>query len=78
MRFRETILGAMGAIQSLAFLCGSAVAEQAWQPQEFPIGFWHGPPAAFNNLETWQTVRDCNFTFCGPARGLPVAENLKM
>lgn len=52
--------------------------QQGTGPSEFPIGFWHGPPAEFNTLETWKRAADCNFTFCGPARGFSVAENLRM
>ena len=73
-------------IRSLALVVATAVtlpaittqAQQPWQPDEFPIGYWLGPPVAFNKLETWQTVKDSNFTFCGPAGGYSVAENRRM
>lgn len=55
-----------------------AMAQQPWQPAEFPISYWHGPPASSNTLETWQTVKDCNFTFCGPRGGYSVDDNRRM
>ncbi|MGD9495583.1 MAG: hypothetical protein AB7Y46_04635 [Armatimonadota bacterium] len=51
----------------LRVLAATAAAAQPWQPAEFPIGFWLGPPVEANSLQTWQTVADCNFTFAGPA-----------
>jgi hypothetical protein len=59
-------------------LAGLAWSAAAWQPQEFPISYWFGPPAAHNTLATWQRVRECNFTVCGPAGGYSVEENRKM
>lgn len=47
----------------LAMLLTVAAAAQPWQPEEFPIGYWCGPPAAYNTLESWQTIKDCNFTW---------------
>lgn len=54
------------------------MAQQPWQPEEFPISYWHGPPATSNHPETWQVVEDCNFTFCGPRGGYTVEENRQM
>ncbi len=56
----------------------SSASAAPWQPSEFPIGFWYGPPATENRLETWQTVKDCNFTFCGPRGGYSLEDNLAM
>jgi len=56
----------------------TAAAAQPWQPDEFPIGYWYGPPPEFNTPETWQAVAECNFTFTGPRGGYTVAENLQM
>lgn len=61
----------------LPFACALA-ADAPWRAEEFPIGFWHGPPAEFNTLESWEKIRDCNFNFCGPARPFSVEENHKM
>jgi len=55
-----------------------ALAQQPWQPEEFPIGYWYGPRVTYNNAETWRTVKECNFTFCGAAGGYSVEENNKM
>jgi hypothetical protein len=41
-------------------------AQQRWLPDEFPIFYWHGPTPAFNTLEHWQRVKECNFTVAGP------------
>lgn len=48
-----------------------------WQPAEFPIGYWYGPPADHNTLETWQAVKDCGFTF-GGMTGYGREGNLKL
>ncbi len=62
-------------IVSLVLLCGVACAGQPWQPDEFPISYWSGPRVSHNTLETWQTVKDCNFTFCGNDAGYSVEAN---
>jgi len=41
------------------------------QPSEFPIFYWHGPPPAFNTLEQWQRVKECNFAVAGPTYYTP-------
>ncbi len=75
MRVRSHSLAVVTAGIALNVL---AMTAEAWQPDEFPIGYWLGPPAAFNRLKTWQTVKDGNFTLCGPAGGYSVAENRRM
>lgn len=62
----------------LSLLCAVACAAAPWQPDEFPIGLWRGPPASANTLENWQTVKDCNFIFCGPSGGYSVEDSKKM
>ncbi|MGC9318793.1 MAG: hypothetical protein ACP5KN_12250 [Armatimonadota bacterium] len=62
----------------LALSCIIATAAAAWQPQEFVIGGWAGPPPSHNTLETWQRVTDCNFTFCGVRGGYSVEQNRTM
>jgi hypothetical protein len=63
----------------LISLAGTNVmAQQAWQPDVYPIGYWLGPPVTHNNLETWQKVREANFTFCGPTGGYSLEENRRM
>lgn len=52
-------------------------AQISWQAEEFPIGYWYGPPADHNNLETWRTVADANFTFAMGA-GYGVEGNRRM
>jgi hypothetical protein len=64
-------------IAAMLLLAG-AVAAAPWEPEEYPISYWYGPPVEANTLETWQTVKECNFTFCGPAGGYSVEENRTM
>ncbi len=59
----------------LGLVSAAALAAEPWQPEEFPISYWSGPPASFNTLETWQTVKDCNFTVCGTDGGYSVEAN---
>lgn len=63
---------------SLLLSCVAAVCEPAWQPEEFPLGYWCGPPAQFNTLAAWQQVRDCNFTFGGMGGDYGLEGNRKM
>lgn len=68
---------------ALAALQGPSWAQSRWQPEVFPISYWVGPQVDYNNLEAWQTVKDCNFTVAGPACWSKqpadlVAENRKM
>lgn len=50
-------------VLAIVVVSSAALAQRPWEPDEFPIGFWAGPPADRNTLEDWQTVADCNFTF---------------
>lgn len=61
-------------ILALAYSAFSA----PWQPDEYPISYWYGPPPEANNLQTWQTVKDCNFTVCGPGTGGSIEGTRKM
>jgi len=49
-----------------------------WKPEEFPIGFWHGPPPEANTLETWRQVKEANFTFCFARGGYTTEDNRKL
>ena len=60
---------------ALPLLCGAALAQAPWQPEEYPISYWVGPPREFNTLAAWQTVKDCNFTVCGQYGGYSRADN---
>jgi hypothetical protein len=61
----------------LPLLLVAPATAQSWQPAEFPIGYWCGPPAKYNTLASWQTIRDCNFTWAMSA-GYDVAGNRQM
>jgi hypothetical protein len=68
----------MSALFAGALLVACAAVAAPWQPDEYPISYWYGPPQEFNTQATWQTAKDCNFTVCGPAGGYSVEENRKM
>jgi hypothetical protein len=54
-------------------------AEGPFDPNEFVLSYWSGPPAAFNTLERYKEVKEANFTVAFPAdNGLTVEENKKM
>jgi len=53
-------------------------SDKPWLLDDFPIGFWWGPPPHKNKLETWQSVADANFTFVGPRGWYSVKENKRM
>jgi hypothetical protein len=59
-------------------LCSAALAQAPWQPEEYPLSYWVGPPKEFNALAAWQRVKDCNFTVAGQYGGYSVADNRKM
>jgi len=63
---------------AMLLLCTCALAQAPWQPEEYPISYWVGPPRDFNTLEAWQTIKDCNFTVCGQYGGYSVDDNRKM
>jgi hypothetical protein len=44
------------------FAAEPAASNSEWKPREFPLIAWGGPPKAFNNLENWNTLKECNFT----------------
>lgn len=63
----------------VATLIVTACCTQArWEPDEFPISFWAGPPPAYNTRETWQTVADANFTVVGTCLRNSAEENRRM
>src|SRR5205085_2805994 len=41
----------------------------SWQPQNFPISYWCGPPGEFVTLERFQEIKDANFTYVFPSCG---------
>jgi len=66
-------------ICAVLVLIGLAVAPaSAWEADEYPIGFWYGPPPEANTLDTWRIAKEANFTFCGPRGGYSVEDNPKM
>ena len=78
-RLKHTSAGGHAArlvLVSGLLLAGLAAA-QPWQPEEFPIGYWCGPPAKHNTLASWQTIKDCNFTWA-MSGGYDVAGNKTM
>jgi hypothetical protein len=61
----------------LLLLVAACSAQKPWQPDEFPIGYWYGPPIEHNTAEAWRTVADCKFTFNGMS-DYDRADSLKM
>ncbi len=45
-----------------------------WQPREFPLVAWGGPPGEFNNEANWKIIKDGGYTV-GLSAGNNVAEN---
>lgn len=62
----------------MLLLCSLVLAQGAWQPEEFPLSYWVGPPREFNTLQAWQTIKDCNFTVAGQHGGYSREDTLKM
>jgi len=62
----------------LLTLAAAAQAQTAWEPEEYPISYWVGPPVDRNTLADWQTVKEAHFTVAGPGWGYSVEENRKM
>lgn len=42
------------------------VNRQAWQPSEYPISFWCGPPEPFMNAGRYEEMKQAGFTFTTP------------
>ncbi|MFC1597310.1 hypothetical protein ACFL5Q_05145 [Planctomycetota bacterium] len=68
-----------GAALLLVVLAGVAADPPvSWQPDEFPVSYWAGPPVAANTLDAWRTVADAHFTFAVPGSGYSMEDNRKM
>ena len=53
--------------------------KSVYNPEEFTISYWSGPPADFNTGERYREVAEANFTLALPAdSGMTVADNRKM
>ncbi len=63
---------------AMSLVCACALAQAPWQPAEFPLSYWVGPPREFNTRAAWQTVKDCNFTVCGQHGGYSAADTRKL
>ena len=64
---------------SLASPARAADVKSAYNPEEFTISYWAGPPADFNTAERYREVAEANFTLALPADGgMTVADNKKM
>lgn len=49
-------------------------SHQGWQPQEFPVSFWCGPPEAFITLERFREIKAAGFTHVMPPCGATTVE----
>lgn len=52
-----------------ALCCIHSLAQRPWEPSQFPIACWRGPPPSHNTLEHYRILRDCNFNITGPSGG---------
>jgi hypothetical protein len=66
MTMKNTIIRLRAGLLSASLLALPAISHAnpaaQWQPKEFPIGFWLGPPQAANTVESYRRVKDCGFT----------------
>ncbi len=74
------LIASLTACRKPASNVSSTVAPPAakWQAEEFPIGFWVGPPPALNTLEAYRMMKDCGFTMATTSINYTKADNLKM
>ena len=73
------IVSCLCALVHSAQLAQAADEKIVYNPDEFTISYWSGPPANFNTGERYREVADANFTLALPAdNGLTVADNKKM
>ena len=57
----------------------AADVKSAYDPDEFTISHWCGPPAEFTTLERYREVKEANFTLAfPPCAGMTVADNKKL
>lgn len=63
MSLAKNLLAAVLALSSATF---ASDAPAPWEPEQFPISYWCGPPAKFNTLERYQEIKDANFTYAFP------------
>jgi hypothetical protein len=54
------------AILAVPALALAADAPPPWQPEQFPISYWCGPPAKFTTLERYKEIKEANFTYAFP------------
>jgi hypothetical protein len=64
---------------ALALPAHAADEKSVYNPEEFTISYWSGPPADFNTAERYREIAEANFTLALPADGgMTVADNKKM
>ena len=62
-----------------ALVAHAADVQSAYNPDEFTVSYWSGPPADFNTGERYKEIAEANFNVALPADGgLTVADNKKM
>jgi hypothetical protein len=66
----------------LVFFAGPAAVRagdeaSAYDPAQFTISYWCGPPAKFNTLQRYQEVKDAGFTVAFPPCGAMTVEQNK-
>lgn len=81
MRWMTMLVAAAVALAAVSRQSGAAddAPKSAYNPNEFTLSYWCGPPAKFLTLERFKEVKEANFTLAfPPCGGLTVEQNLKM
>ena len=72
------VLIGLAVVSSLVTI-SRADEKTVYNPDEFTVSYWAGPPADFNTAERYREVAEANFTLALPADGgMTVADNKKM
>jgi hypothetical protein len=61
----------------LSVVARGADAPAPWEPEEFVVSYWCGPPAKFNTLERYKEIKAANFTYAAPIYGGATVEQIK-
>ena len=63
MSLAKILFAALLALPAAAL---AADEPSPWQPEQFPISYWCGPPAKFTTLERYKEIKEANFTYAFP------------
>src|SRR5215212_7547492 len=64
---------------ALAMSASAADEKSVYNPEEFTISYWAGPPPQFSTPERYKEIKEANFSLAfPPSWGVTVADNRKM